>query len=173
MNKLGRNEPCPCGSKLKYKRCCMEKDQAEAREQAAKANQAANANAPVTVEGMNKWIAELSWKRPEEREAAELLVARMDGDYEPSIIVRAVWVWHCYADESSISAAIKPESYCAAVEYLMSEAHDLPATQKAIAAKYGVSPTTLSKRNKELTEFFSERAAKADKPADERVPVMV
>ncbi|EFM08738.1 SEC-C motif domain protein [Paenibacillus curdlanolyticus YK9] len=174
MNKLGRNEPCPCGSNLKYKRCCMEKDQTQAREQAAKANQAAKAAAavPVTVEGMNKWISELSWKRPEDQEAAELLVTRMDGEYEPNVIVRAVWVWHCYADETNISAAIKPESYCAAVEYLMSEAHDVPVTQKAVAAKYGVSPTTLSKRNKELTEFFSERAANGVQPNDERVPVM-
>lgn len=25
----GRNDPCPCGSGKKYKRCCLEKDQAE------------------------------------------------------------------------------------------------------------------------------------------------
>ena len=24
---LGRNEPCHCGSELKYKRCCLGKDQ--------------------------------------------------------------------------------------------------------------------------------------------------
>ena len=28
MPKTGRNDPCPCGSGQKYKRCCMEKDQA-------------------------------------------------------------------------------------------------------------------------------------------------
>jgi len=28
MPKLGRNDPCPCGSGQKYKRCCMGKDQA-------------------------------------------------------------------------------------------------------------------------------------------------
>ena len=26
--KIGRNDLCPCGSKIKYKKCCMEKDQA-------------------------------------------------------------------------------------------------------------------------------------------------
>lgn len=26
MTKIGRNAPCPCGSGLKYKRCCEEKD---------------------------------------------------------------------------------------------------------------------------------------------------
>jgi tetratricopeptide (TPR) repeat protein len=28
MPKTGRNDPCPCGSGQKYKRCCMDKDQA-------------------------------------------------------------------------------------------------------------------------------------------------
>lgn len=29
--KVGRNEPCPCGSGRKYKRCCLAKDEAAAR----------------------------------------------------------------------------------------------------------------------------------------------
>jgi SEC-C motif len=33
MPKTGRNDPCPCGSAKKYKRCCMAQDQA--REQLA------------------------------------------------------------------------------------------------------------------------------------------
>jgi tetratricopeptide (TPR) repeat protein len=28
MSKTGRNEPCPCGSGLKYKKCCAQKDEA-------------------------------------------------------------------------------------------------------------------------------------------------
>lgn len=32
MAKIGRNDPCPCGSGQKYKRCCLEKDEAAARE---------------------------------------------------------------------------------------------------------------------------------------------
>lgn len=28
MPKTARNEPCPCGSGLKYKRCCLQKDEA-------------------------------------------------------------------------------------------------------------------------------------------------
>lgn len=28
MSKPGRNDPCPCGSGQKYKRCCLQKDQA-------------------------------------------------------------------------------------------------------------------------------------------------
>ena len=33
----GRNEPCRCGSGRKYKQCCLDKDQSEARVAHAKA----------------------------------------------------------------------------------------------------------------------------------------
>ena len=31
MPKIGRNDPCPCGSGRKYKRCCMGKGEASVR----------------------------------------------------------------------------------------------------------------------------------------------
>ncbi len=31
--KVGRNDPCPCGSGKKYKKCCMEKERVEEREE--------------------------------------------------------------------------------------------------------------------------------------------
>jgi Tfp pilus assembly protein PilF len=31
MAKIGRNEPCPCGSGKKYKQCCLAKDEQAAR----------------------------------------------------------------------------------------------------------------------------------------------
>src|SRR5689334_13915973 len=37
--KIGRNDPCPCGSGKKYKKCCLAKDEAAAR--AAYSQQAA------------------------------------------------------------------------------------------------------------------------------------
>jgi len=43
MAKTGRNDPCPCGSGKKYKRCCLAKDAAAAR--TARANQAAASTA--------------------------------------------------------------------------------------------------------------------------------
>lgn len=35
MPKIGRNDPCACGSGLKFKKCCLEKDEAAARTQTA------------------------------------------------------------------------------------------------------------------------------------------
>ena len=31
MSRIGRNDPCPCGSGKKYKQCCMREDEAAAR----------------------------------------------------------------------------------------------------------------------------------------------
>ncbi len=41
---LGRNDPCHCGSGLKYKRCCLVKDEAAARQASTAAAEAATAN---------------------------------------------------------------------------------------------------------------------------------
>ena len=30
MSKVGRNDPCPCGSNKKYKKCCLPRDEAAA-----------------------------------------------------------------------------------------------------------------------------------------------
>jgi hypothetical protein len=38
MAKPGRNNPCPCGSGNKYKKCCLAKKEAVEREQLAKAD---------------------------------------------------------------------------------------------------------------------------------------
>ena len=43
MAKIGRNDPCPCGSGKKYKKCCMASDEAAAR--AARPAQPAAASA--------------------------------------------------------------------------------------------------------------------------------
>ena len=44
--RLGRNEPCRCGSGRKYKQCCLDKDEAEARAAHAKAIAEAPASSP-------------------------------------------------------------------------------------------------------------------------------
>ena len=41
MAKIGRNDPCPCGSGQKYKRCCLPRDEAAAAAERAAADRAA------------------------------------------------------------------------------------------------------------------------------------
>jgi tetratricopeptide (TPR) repeat protein len=43
MPKIGRNDPCPCGSGKKYKHCCQDKDEAAERAAASAARAAAAA----------------------------------------------------------------------------------------------------------------------------------
>ncbi|HLW48004.1 MAG TPA: SEC-C metal-binding domain-containing protein [bacterium] len=45
MAKIGRNDPCPCGSGQKYKRCCLPREEAAAAERAA--TQAREVEPPV------------------------------------------------------------------------------------------------------------------------------
>src|SRR5712691_5130578 len=45
MAKIGRNDPCPCGSGQKYKRCCLPREEAAAAERAA--TQARQVEPPV------------------------------------------------------------------------------------------------------------------------------
>lgn len=62
MSKSGRNDPCPCGSGKKYKKCCLPKDEA-ARPKA------------TTVQGKEHFIAEL---RPELDDAVDRLLQRLE-----------------------------------------------------------------------------------------------
>jgi len=39
MARIGRNQPCPCGSGRKYKRCCLQKDNANGAEAGAAVQQ--------------------------------------------------------------------------------------------------------------------------------------
>lgn len=72
--KTGRNDPCPCGSGLKYKRCCMERDQAA--EHALLARAAAAAAETATAKEQEKQARFQA--RKEEYELAEASNAVID-----------------------------------------------------------------------------------------------
>ncbi len=54
MAKPGRNDPCPCGSGKKYKRCCLEKDEATAGAEAAREAQRVDDGAGMTAEARTR-----------------------------------------------------------------------------------------------------------------------
>lgn len=66
MSKVGRNEPCPCGSGKKYKKCCESKDleaaaeRARANAPAATQRRAAHAPPPIEWESVETVIDDLS-----------------------------------------------------------------------------------------------------------------
>jgi hypothetical protein len=49
MAKIGRNDPCPCGSGQKYKRCCLSRDEAAAAAERAAAREADSLLPPVEI----------------------------------------------------------------------------------------------------------------------------
>jgi len=51
MAKTGRNDLCPCGSGKKYKRCCLERDEAAASAAREEARAAAAASSPMQAIG--------------------------------------------------------------------------------------------------------------------------
>lgn len=53
MVKVGRNQPCPCGSGKKYKQCCLAAD--EATEAAAREEQRRNAPPPPARTTVPRW----------------------------------------------------------------------------------------------------------------------
>ena len=69
MSKPGRNDPCPCGSGKKYKKCCLPRDEA-ARSQEAAARPRAGAQA-----GEKPYIAEL---RPDLDDKVDCLLQRLE-----------------------------------------------------------------------------------------------
>jgi tetratricopeptide (TPR) repeat protein len=51
MARPGRNDPCPCGSGKKYKRCCLDKDEAAAAAARESARAAATSRYPMQAFG--------------------------------------------------------------------------------------------------------------------------
>jgi len=49
MAKVGRNDPCPCGSGLKYKRCCLPREDAAVAERAARAREVESTAVPFEI----------------------------------------------------------------------------------------------------------------------------
>jgi tetratricopeptide (TPR) repeat protein len=72
----GRNDPCPCGSGKKYKRCCLDKDQAAAL-------------APLLARRAEQEAAAAKWDA-KRREHAEELRATMDEAEELDVDSNAV-----------------------------------------------------------------------------------
>ena len=65
--KIGRNDPCHCGSTKKYKACCLAKDETAAREAREKAAEAAPAPA---AEEKPRHNTKQPWRKNAEQQSA-------------------------------------------------------------------------------------------------------
>lgn len=56
MAKVGRNQPCPCGSSKKYKQCCLAADEVAER---AASDQQRRATPPAVPVRVPRWMADV------------------------------------------------------------------------------------------------------------------
>lgn len=158
MSKLGRNELCHCSSGLKYKKCCMKKDEEAARiAEAAKGKRTFQAVSDI----VRLVDQEMTWENPIYPELAHHLIASMRQDYKYEHIAMAIMIWHDY------TTTIKPTfrkmgAFSAALEYMVSEVTDTARTQNELAEKYEVSATTVSKRYQEMATFLMKQLDEKD-----------
>lgn len=148
MKKLSRNEPCHCGSGLKYKKCCLSKDEA------ANITRIAADRPPSLLELIEHKI---DWPNELHRLIAMHFYNNTIGTYKEEEILNFVGLWSQYAQDE-LPVTRKLGTYAAALEYMLCQMYDYPVTKSKLAEKYDVSVATLTQRASQLHEFMDFKA---------------
>jgi hypothetical protein len=160
MGSIGRNDPCPCGSGKKYKKCCLEADTAKELEsykkQQVEQQMLQDNYGILSHEDLVDSICEqMEWSRQEYEQVALLIAHSMHEEYEPHKVYEAVAFWNRYANDA-LPAIKKKQIFSAAIEYTIIEAYGLEGTQAELAEKYNVSVSSISRRFQEIMAYTSE-----------------
>jgi hypothetical protein len=75
MDKAGRNDPCPCGSGKKYKKCCLLMHEADERQRAAEQQAERDKRAAAHLKGLREATAA----------HIQALAGFEDGDYDDKL----------------------------------------------------------------------------------------
>ncbi|MFF2092741.1 SEC-C metal-binding domain-containing protein [Paenibacillus sp. NPDC058174] len=144
MKKLGRNDPCHCGSGLKYKKCCIDKDEA-------------GNVIPLTSSqpAVPKAAAKSIWLNEQHELIADHFVHQTKQLYSQEEITRLLRIWNDYA-RTTDPISKKIGVYPAALEYILCQIHGYEVTQSALAKKYEVSVGTLSQRVNQIYDYLDE-----------------
>jgi len=156
MRKIGRNDPCPCGSGKKYKHCCHPRDGASRVvrlvDERMRGEQAEARTAVLRVVR-----DDLFWASPQYCRIAERFVWTVGTDADFCDVWDVVMCWRLY---SSVTApdVRKPEVYVAALEYLFGQLReDRYVTQKEIADKHGVTASAVSRIFTRIVDTLFDR----------------
>ncbi|GGF96733.1 hypothetical protein GCM10010912_46900 [Paenibacillus albidus] len=178
MSKVGRNDLCPCGSGKKYKKCCLGKEtsavesilrlvttEEAAAHESVTAEPAMTQAAPVpaprpegklTLAKVRKMVTrDLKWEHPAHEQLALELIESMRYDYDKELIVEGLVLWNGYSRQMK-PAVKKTGSFCAAIEYLLSEQYGFLITQVDLSKKYDVTTATISRKVKEIFNYVEE-----------------
>ncbi|QMV42679.1 SEC-C metal-binding domain-containing protein [Cohnella cholangitidis] len=148
MQKLGRNDPCHCGSGLKYKKCCLSKDEAGNVTRLTQPN-------PKPMTPLDIIETELTWANELHKQIAIYFFNNTYDLYENREIVAVIRMWHDYAT-AIVPIAKKIGVYPAALEYILGQVYGYEITQSSLADKYGVSVGTLSQRANQIFDYLDE-----------------
>lgn len=150
MQKLRRNDPCHCGSGLKYKKCCLSKDEANNIIPLAN-SQAVTVTARQLIDDM------LDWNNVVHQQIAHYFYSQAAGHYDSEHIKDMLHIWHLFAKHTD-PLAKKLGSLSSALEYVLCITYGYEITQKQLAAKYNVSVATLSQRANDIFDFLEDRS---------------
>lgn len=115
----------------------------------------------IMEEALNSFFDELynveeklTWGHEKYQEVARMVRACLtEEEYQAEDIYTAIMIWHEFCIEKHPKVT-KVETIVASIEYIISHATGGHVTQKEVAAKYGVSPTTVSVRVNEIAAEF-------------------
>lgn len=171
MSKIGRNDLCPCGSGKKYKKCCLGKEtsavesimQLVNKEEAAASETVAEKQEPLaqpevklTLATLRKKVSrDLNWEHPAHEQLALQLIESMRESYDRELIWEALVLWNGYSRKTK-PAVKKMGSFCAAIEFILSEEYGFSLTQADLAAKHEVTTPTISRKVKEMLNYIEE-----------------
>lgn len=154
MKKLGRNDSCHCSSGLKYKKCCLNKDEA--------ANVTRiGAEQPSSLVDMIDHV--LQWPNELHRLIAHHFIKNTEGLYESEQVQSLLVAWNAYA-LAEVPVSKKLGVYPSALEYMLCQIYEYEVTQSELADKYGVSVATLSQRSGQLFDFMTTQTDLLDGP---------
>jgi transcriptional regulator with XRE-family HTH domain len=138
----GRNEPCPCGSGKKFKKCCIDTYQVQPE-----------TTGPLTIEEL-RLIADrdMEWENELYRLQAQHFLAHVDQSYGIDAIYETLQLW---LDFTSTDEPLMKKfgAFSAALEYFTATNEGARVTQTELAERYGVSSATVSKRYNEIMDF--------------------
>ncbi|WP_339317651.1 SEC-C metal-binding domain-containing protein [Paenibacillus sp. FSL R10-2734] len=172
MSKIGRNDLCPCGSGKKYKKCCLGKETSAVesimrlvtKEEAAAASETvaekrepvAQPEVKLTLATLRKKVSrELKWEHPAHEQLALHLIESMRESYDRELIWEALVLWNGYSRKTK-PAVKKMGSFCAAIEFILSEEYGFSLTQADLATKHEVTAPTVSRKVKEMLNYIEE-----------------
>ena len=163
LSKVGRNDLCPCGSGKKYKKCCLDKQSSAVEsvlrlistEQSVQ-EASVQPESKLTLTKLKKMVArELKWEHPAHEQLALQLIEDMRDQYERELILEALVLWNGYSRQTRPTVK-KTGSFCAAIEYLLSEEYGFNVSKSELAVKYEVTTATISRKVNEMFNYIEE-----------------